>query len=458
MRSVSTDSASASAAASVGGVVARPLTPGAPDTTAARVRAIAGSAALAGAVVVSAVLAVGAAGERRVFYVPGSLHGGLPDWVAGPLHGLHLPIVPSGGALLLIALALCYGVVLACARTLPVRRVAVAIVLAHVAFLLAPPLFSSDVFGYLAYARLDALHGFNPYAHGAGLAPHDPVFPFIAWHDLTTPYGPLFTLTSLPLAWLGVPAGLWTMKLLATVLSIACVALVARIARRREVAPATAIAFVGLNPLTLAYAVGGAHNDLLLMALLLAALLLAVEGRERAGGAVAVLAASAKISGALVLPFLIAGSERPRRALAGALAGAAGVSVVAWAAFGTHAFELLSQVREQQRFVAPYAVPQKVTELLGRDQLPIALRIALEGALAAALLGLLWATWRRRVGWIAAAGWATLALLVTTAWLLPWYVIWLLPLAAVARDRWLRLLTLAFCGFVLWTNVERVLS
>jgi alpha-1,6-mannosyltransferase len=455
MRPVSTDPASAS----VGGLVSPPPTPvvGTPSTTVERLRVAAGSIALAGAVLASAALAVGAAGGGRWFYVPASVHGGFPDWVAGPLHGLRLPIAPSGGALLLIALALCYAVVLGCARTLPLRRVAIAIVLAHVAFLLAPPLFSSDVFGYLAYARLDALHGFNPYAHGAGLASHDPVFPFIAWHDLTTPYGPLFTLTSLPFAWLGVPAGLWAMKLLAVLLSLACVGLVARIARRRELAPAAAIAFVGLNPLTLAYAVGGAHNDLLLMALLLAALLLAVEGRERAGGAVAILAASAKVSGALVLPFLIAGSERPRRALAGALAGAAAVSALAWAAFGTHAFELLSQVREQQRFVAPYAVPQKVAELLGRDELPIALRIGLEGALAAALLGLLWATWRRRVAWIAAAGWATLALLVTTAWLLPWYVIWLLPLAAVGGDRRLRLLTLVFCCFVLWTNIERVL-
>lgn len=447
---MSTDSAPAVA----GGLQAHPR---AATRALPGVRVVAGSAALAGAVALSAVLAVGAAGRERWFYVPGAVHGGFPDFVAGPLRLLHLPIAPSGGALLLIALALCYGVVLACARTLPLRRVVVAIVLAHVAFLLAPPLFSSDVFGYLAYARLDALHGFNPYTHGAGLAPHDPVFPFIAWHDLTTPYGPLFTLTSLPLAWLGVPGGLWAMKGLAALLSLASIGLVARIARRRGIGVTGAVAFVGLNPLTLAFAVGGAHNDLLLMTVLLAAVLLAVEGRAQASGAMAVVAASVKVSGALVLPFLIAGSERPRRALAGALAGVGAMLLIAWVAFGREAFELLGQVREQQRFVAPYSVPQKVTELLGRTTLPLALRIVLEVGLAVVFVGLLWATWRRRVEWIPAAGWVTVALLVSTAWLLPWYVIWLLPLAAIGRDRRLQLAALAFCGYVLWTNIEKVL-
>ncbi len=456
MGSVSQDSASAVAAPLPARAPAASA-PAVPHVSAARVQVLAGSAALVGAVGLSATLAVGAAGRDRWFYVPAAVHGGFPRFVAGPLHGLGLPIAPSGGALLLLGLALCYAVVLACARALPTRRVVVAIVLAHVAFVLAPPLFSSDVFGYLAYARLEALHGINPYAQGIGLASHDPVFPFTAWHQLTTPYGPLFTLASLPLAWLGVPAGLWSMKVLAAVLSLAGIALVARIARRRSVGVAGAIAFVGLNPLTLAYAVGGAHNDLLLMALLLAAVLLALEGRDGTSGAMAVVAASVKLSGVVVLPFLIAGSERPRRAFVGALAGIAAMALVAWAAFGTKGFELLSQVHQQQRFVAPYSVPQQVSNLFGSDNVPMGLRVALEVVLAGVVLGLLWATWRRRVEWIAAAGWTTLGLLVSTAWLLPWYVVWLLPLAAIGRDRRLRWAALAFCAFALWTNIARVL-
>ena len=47
------------------------------------------------------------------------------------------------------------------------------------------------------------------------------------------------------------------------------------------------------------------------------------------------------------------------------------------------------------------------------------------------------ALWRtaRGADWRVAAGWSTLALLLSTAWLLPWYAIWPLPLAAVCGDR-----------------------
>ena len=43
--------------------------------------------------------------------------------------------------------------------------------------------------------------------------------------------------------------------------------------------------------------------------------------------------------------------------------------------------------------------------------------------------------WRGQMDWIAAAGWATLAMLLASSSLLPWYVAWLLPLAALGRDR-----------------------
>ena len=59
------------------------------------------------------------------------------------------------------------------------------------------------------------------------------------------------------------------------------------------------------------------------------------------------------------------------------------------------------------------------------------------------------ALWRtaRGADWRVAAGWTTLALLLATAWLLPWYAIWLLPLAAVSGDRRLRAATLVFCAY-----------
>jgi hypothetical protein len=56
-------------------------------------------------------------------------------------------------------------------------------------------------------------------------------------------------------------------------------------------------------------------------------------------------------------------------------------------------------------------------------------------------------TWRG-MSWIAASGWATLAMLATSAWIMPWYVLWVLPLAALSRDRRLVAWALALCAFL----------
>jgi hypothetical protein len=423
-----------------------------------RVPAVLAATALTGLLAASFVLTAGAAGARRWFFVPASIRGGFPDWLAGPLNELGIAISPHVGAELLVAMSLCYVVVLACAGALPAWAAIAAVLAAHVVFLLGPPLFSADVFGYVDYARLDVLHHLDPYRHGAADAMRDPVFRFVRWRDISTPYGPLFTVASFPLASLSVPAALWTCKSLAALLSLACVALVWRIARRRGVSPVAAVLFVGLNPLLLAYGVAGAHNDFLLLALLLGAVLLVVEERVVAGGFVGALAFGVKASAALVLPFLVLGARRPRAALAGVVAGAVAVLAVAIPAFSGEALGFVSQIHEQQRLVATYSVPSQLAALLGFGRLPGGLRVLLLLAFAVAVLVAVWRTWRGRVDWLAGAGWATLALLLTTAWLVPWYVVWLLPLAAVGRDRRLWVATLLFCGYVVATRVMYLLT
>ena len=118
------------------------------------------------------------------------------------------------------------------ARTLPARALAGAIVAAHVILLLGPPLISQDVFGYLDFARLGALHGLDPYTHVAAEAPTDPVFPFVGWPFQHSPYGPLFTLASYATAPLGLAGGLWAFKAIAVASSLGAVALIARAAGR----------------------------------------------------------------------------------------------------------------------------------------------------------------------------------------------------------------------------------
>ncbi len=78
-----------------------------------------------------------------------------------------------------------------------------------------------------------------------------------------------------------------------------------------------------------------------------------------------------------------------------------------------------------------------------------ALALGLYGAALAFLL--LW-TWRGD-DWVRAAGWAALGLLLATSWLLPWYLVWALPLAAVSRDRPLALPTLALTAYQLGARI-----
>ena len=87
--------------------------------------------------------------------------GGGPDWLLG-VYGDgsgsgRAPTTRSSGWLRRLSLRSGRG---AGARSPLVRGAAVVLV---VAFALAPPLLSQDVFSYIAYARLGALHGLNPY-------------------------------------------------------------------------------------------------------------------------------------------------------------------------------------------------------------------------------------------------------------------------------------------------------
>lgn len=432
------------------GVPVAPAEPG-QATPAVRVRRVLGVTGLVGVVAAAFGLAAYAA-ARPTTYVPASIRGGFPGWLAGPLHGLALGRL-SDDRFQILVLGMCaaYALVLAAGRALGLRAVMVAVVAAHVAFLLGPVLLSQDVFGYLSFARLGALHGLDPYTHTSASVPTDAAFRYLGWRTVVSPYGPLFTLGSYLLTPLGVPAGLWALKTIAAATSLATVALVARAAQALDRSPAAAAAFVGLNPVLLVYALGGAHNDTLLIALLAAAVMFATGARwGRAASSLAV-AVGVKISAGLVLAFLVLGPRRGERlrVLAVAGVGLVAVAIIALAGFGPHALGFAGALRGEQQMVATHSVPNETASLVGLPSLhvlPAWWRDLFLAAFAVATLACLVQT-ARGADWRAAAAWATLALLLSTAWLLPWYAIWLLPLAAVVEDRRLRAAVLAMCVY-----------
>jgi alpha-1,6-mannosyltransferase len=385
--------------------------------------------------------------------------GGSPGWLLGPLRfaGVDGADGPLAGPLfyagLWAALGL-YVVVLALARSLSARVALGAVAGLHLLFLLAPPLLSQDVFSYIAYARLGVEHHLNPYVHAPLAIPGDPVFGYAGSKDAVSAYGPLFTLATYPLAGLGVPAAFWALKALAALASLGVVALVWRAARllgREPLVPALA---VGLNPLVLCHVVGGAHNEALVVLVTMAGVVLWLGGGAR-GPALATLAAGVKASAGLAVPFLALARRPAARSLAAAAAVVALLAVVGIAVFGTHALDAFSLIDSNQGRSSRFSLPYKTAQLLGallpggRLDYRDAVRVLYAAAFAAALAWLLLRTWRGRLDAVDAIGWATLAVLVASAWLVPWYILWLLPFAALSRDRRLHAGALALSAWML---------
>jgi CHASE2 domain-containing sensor protein len=96
------------------------------------------------------------------------------------------------------------------------------------------------------------------------------------------------------------------------------------------------------------------------------------------------------------------------------------------------------------------SIPITAARLTGLD--PDAVRLGAAVLFAVAVLCLLAWTWRSG-DWVRAAAWTAFGLLLATSWLLPWYLIWVLPLAAISRDRPLQLLTLVLTSYQLGARI-----
>ena len=150
--------------------------------------------------------------------------------------------------------------------------------------LIAPPMYSKDVYSYLAQSEI-ARNGLDPYrvgpAPGLGL---DHVFTASVpslWRETPAPYGPLFL-------WIGEGISALTgQNIVAAVLCHRVVVLVGvglivwavpRLARRCGVAEVTALWLGAANPLLLMHLVAGIHNEALMLGLMLTGTELALRG------------------------------------------------------------------------------------------------------------------------------------------------------------------------------------
>jgi Glycosyltransferase family 87 len=397
--------------------------------------------AVAGLLVSGVLIAVSSANTQKL--LPQTIRP-VPAALAGAFAQAGLNLHAGGAIAALVMMTTCYAIVASLAGELSGRTVLMAIAALHAVVLLAPPLVSTDIFSYQVYARMGSLFGINPYVIGPhALGPADPVFQYVGakWSYIPSVYGPVFTAFSYILAPLSVAASVAAYKLIATLASLGIVALVYNAARLRNIDPARAAALVGLNPLLVLYGVGGGHNDLLMLLALAGAMYAILLSRERLGGALTVLAIGIKLTAGLMLPFAIAaqgparGRTRRRDLLIGAGTALALIGTVTFALFGPGVVNLLSTVRQSQSEGDWHSLPGLLTSRLGLPTVGHIVGYVLAAAFVVICAWLVRRVWRGQMDWINAAGWATAAMLAAASSLLPWYVAWLLPFAALATDR-----------------------
>ncbi len=416
-------------------------------------RARLGLLGLCGLLVTGLVISVSAAGTDSL--LPESVRP-VPRWLAGPFGstGIGLGVATLIGVLTLMFVS--YAIAVQAADRLPARTVLMCIAGLHALVLLAPPLVSTDVFSYQAYARMGSMYATNPYLHGPSAIALDPIYPFIGakWVSTPTVYGPVFTLLSYLLGTASIAAGALAYKAIAAVASLAIVAIVWNAARLRGVDQVKAVALVGLNPLIVVYGVGGGHNDMLMLALVVAGMALLLQHRDRLGGGSMVIAAGVKLTAGLFLPFALAGAggrlsrSRRRDVLTGGVVAAASIAALGFAAFGSGPLHLVSSISHGQSEGDWHSIPGFIGTRLGLTTIGHVTGIALAAVFAGVFCWLVSRVWRGELDWIDGAAWTVVALLVTASSLLPWYVAWLIPLAALAADRRLWPTAIAMTGVI----------
>ncbi len=177
-----------------------------------------------------------------------------------------------------------------------------------VPLLLVAPLFSRDVFSYAAQGEMMS-HHINPYLYGPGtigsgqfVNPVDPL-----WGNTPAPYGPLFLMIAGWFATLSGHNDIITVIFL-RLLSVAGVGLIAyclpKLAKAYGRDPGAAFVLAVLNPLTLLALVGGAHNDAIMIGLLLAGITAAKTRHPLWGVVLCTLAAAIKVPAALGLVYI----------------------------------------------------------------------------------------------------------------------------------------------------------
>jgi len=229
-----------------------------------------------------------------------------------------------------------------------------------------------------------------------------------------------------------------TFKVIAGLCCAGTLRLVWKAAPLRGVNPVRAIALFGLNPVIMLSCVGGGHNDSLMTWLMMLGVYAALTARDRGAGALITVSAAIKLSGGVILPFALLShvganpAARRKRLLVGTVAVAVPILVVSDLLFGTGVLRIFGTLESSQSKGAWQSVPGFLFVVTSEHVTRLA-RDVVNVLLVGVLANLLWRVWTQRLDWIEGAAWATIAVLVTAWTMLPWYLTWLMPLAAICK-------------------------
>ncbi|HEY5250424.1 MAG TPA: polyprenol phosphomannose-dependent alpha 1,6 mannosyltransferase MptB [Acidimicrobiales bacterium] len=416
--------------------------------------------AILGFLAICAITAgVAQGGSPFTLKLPGAWFFGIPTTTAGQKHattGLFFGLVAVYGGLVLL-MRVWYGLI----RTLsqrpgvPVRKIMAVCALWVLPLLIVAPLFSRDVYSYAAQGEMMS-HHISPYHYGPGVLGAAPAVNLVdqLWINTPAPYGPLFmqidgTLTSLSLH--HELLDVIFLRLLA-IGGVALMALgISSLARsyRRDAAYVVTLAI--LNPVTILHLIGGAHNDALMLGLLVCGIAMARRGRPVAGIVLCALAAAVKVPAAIGIVYIgweWMGAGIPLRArvrplvTAGLISGLVmgGLSLIT--GLGWSWVLNLGAPGTVRSWVAPATgagiVLTDAAHLVGlgvslHTMLSVTRALGLCGALGAGL----WLLWRsERIGSLQALALTLLLVVALGPVVQPWYLSWgLVLLAPVATGR-----------------------
>jgi alpha-1,6-mannosyltransferase len=322
--------------------------------------------------------------------------------------------------------------------------------------LAALPANSTDILGYIGFGRLAGVHGANPYLHTYSEFA-DFFYPLVEW-DITMPYGPALLPILMLAGWVSqhiVLGAVFTLKAIWLGVHVANCALIYKILRSWRMDPTFGLFLYGLNPLALLELVANGHNDGLLIFFGLASIY-AIQSRWFGAALwLSLLAALVKLPGAFIflsVVIYLIWRRKWRGLIYGSLGGVALLLPLKVTLFPTTASLLsLTNVGSYTQNSFHHLFIRLAHEITRHFGIAIGHEtiFRIDRRLFTSLLGgfCLWRWWKLRNlnGLIRELAYIFAALLIgQAAWFFPWYVTWLIPLAALIDSAQLRWAIIAY--------------